>query len=83
MAKLREYFEEKLGRTSRFGSGTWGFPFIAGFMVLLVAAAIFLAGGWAGMAETTADAAYFALFIGVVLQLACFGKNRLKHGVVP
>ena len=79
MAKLREYFEEKLGRTSRFGSGTWGFPFIAGFMVLLVAAAIFLAGGWAGMAETTAD----ALFIGVVLQLACFGKNRLKHGVVP
>ena len=35
-------------------------------MVLLVAAAIFLAGGWAGMAETTADAAYFALVIGAV-----------------
>jgi len=52
-------------------------------MVLLVAAAIFLAGGWAGMAETTADAAYFALVIGAVLQLVCYGKNRLKHGVVP
>ena len=52
-------------------------------MVLLVVAAIFLAGGLAWDAEVAANVAYLALVIGVVLQLVCFGKNRLKNGVAP
>ena len=59
-----------------------GFPFIAGFMVLLFAAAALLAVGWASLADAIAVCAYFALAAGVVLQLACFGKNRKNQGVV-
>lgn len=59
-----------------------GFPFIAGFMILLFAAAVLLTVGWASVAEATATCAYFTLAIGVVLQLVCLGKNRLKNGAV-
>lgn len=81
--KSQEYFKQIRGKASRFGMDNCGFPFIGGFIVLLFVAAIFLAGGWASVAEATADAAYFALVIGVVLQLVCFGRNRLKNGVAP
>ena len=61
----------------------WGYPFIAGFMVLLFCAAIFLASGWASLAEAIAVCAYFALAAGIVLQLAYFYKNRRKNeGVI-
>ena len=61
----------------------WGYPFIAGFILLLFGAAIFLAAGWASLAEAIAVCAYFALAAGVVLQLACLSKNRGKNeGVV-
>jgi hypothetical protein len=62
----------------------WGYPFIAGFMILLFAAAVFLAAGagWAPLAEAAeaiAVCAYFALAAGIVLQLAYFYKNRRKN----
>jgi hypothetical protein len=61
----------------------WGFPFIAGFMVLLVAAAAFLAAGWTSLADAIAVCAYFALVAGIIVQLVCFSKNKRKNeGVV-
>jgi len=64
----------------------WGYPFIAGFMILLFAAAVFLAAGGASLAdlaEAIAVCAYFALAAGIVLQLAYFYKNRRKNeGVI-
>jgi len=59
-----------------------GVPFIAGFIILIFAAAILLVVGWASWAEATATCAYFTLAIGVVLQLVCLGKNRPKNGAV-
>jgi hypothetical protein len=56
----------------------WGYPFIAGFMVLLCCAAIFLAAGWTSLADATAICAYFALATGVFLQFTCLSKNRRK-----
>jgi hypothetical protein len=56
----------------------WGFPFIAGFLALLLAAAVLLSMGLVSVAELIATCAYFALVIGVVLQLVGFGKNKLK-----
>lgn len=60
----------------------WGFPFIASFLVFLLAAAVFSAVGWIQVAEVIAILAYFAIVVGVILELICFGKNRSKKGVV-
>ena len=49
----------------------WGSPFILGFMLLLITAAV-------SLSDTVAVYAYCALIAGVFLQLACFLKNRLK-----
>ncbi|MCW3995886.1 MAG: hypothetical protein NWE98_07025 [Candidatus Bathyarchaeota archaeon] len=57
----------------------WGFPFIAGFLVLLFAASLFLAAGISSIAESLANWSYFALLFGVILQIAHFGKNRRKR----
>ena len=54
----------------------WGAPFIVGFMLLLIAAAVSLSSGWASLADTVAVYAYYALVVGVVLQLTCFIKYR-------
>ena len=52
----------------------WGAPFVLGFMVLLVVAAVCLASGLEWWANEVANYAYFSLVIGVVLQLICFWK---------
>ena len=59
-----------------------GFPFIAGFLLLLFSSAILLAAGKAYLAEPIANFAYFSLVAGVVLQLICLSKNRKKNGDV-
>jgi len=58
----------------------WGAPFVLGFMVLLVVAAVSLALGFEWWAEQVAVYAYFALVVGVVLQLVCFWKLGGKGG---
>jgi len=60
----------------------WGAPFIAGFMVLLVVAAVSLSIGLTALADGMAIAAYCALVAGVVLQLVCFLKYNKKKGEV-
>ena len=83
LAKIREYFKQIRDRTKRFDRENWGSPLIAGFMLLLIAAAFLLATGSTGLtpvAELTATLAYFALLIGVVLQLIFFRKKHEERG---
>jgi hypothetical protein len=56
----------------------WGFPFIIGFLMLLLSAAVLLTAGYTSTAEMTANVAYFTLAAGVFLELICLGKNRQK-----
>jgi hypothetical protein len=67
-------------KIKRYVRDDWGVPFIAGFIVLLLVAAILLSAGWATMAELVADVAYFALVAGVILQIICF--TRVKGWVI-
>lgn len=61
--------------------GNWGFRFVAGFILLLLIAAILSTMQWVSyLAEPIATVAYFALVIGVVLQLVLLGKNSNKEG---
>ncbi|MGD0070182.1 MAG: hypothetical protein ABSB71_01310 [Candidatus Bathyarchaeia archaeon] len=56
----------------------WGSPFIVGFMLLLIVAAVSLSAGLSSLADTVAVYAYYALVAGVFLQLSCFLKYRGK-----
>jgi hypothetical protein len=56
----------------------WGSPFIVGFMLLLIVAAVSLSAGLSSLADTVAVYAYYALVAGVFLQLASFLKYRGK-----
>ena len=67
MLKVKGYVKEN-----------WGSPFIVGFMLLLVAAAVSLSAGLSSLADTVAVYAYYALVAGVFLQLASFLKYRGK-----
>ncbi len=56
----------------------WGSPFIVGFIVLLFSVAVSLSLGASNWANVVVDYAYYALVVGVVLQLACFLKYPKK-----
>lgn len=58
----------------------WGAPFVVGFMALLMVAAVALSMDFAVLADEVAVYAYFALVVGVVLQLVCFLKHRKGEG---
>jgi hypothetical protein len=80
VTELSRYFNQIQQVVMRHYNGNWGFPFIGGFIVLLCIAAVLSAAGWASVAEVAATCAYLALAVGVVLQLICLGKNRIKNG---
>lgn len=61
-----------------FVRGNWGFPFILVFIILLLLAAVSLTVGASIIGEYVAVFAYYALAIGVFLQLVCFLKARKK-----
>jgi hypothetical protein len=67
-------------KIKRYIKEDWGLPFVGGFIILLLVAAVFLSSGLAAMAETVANFAYFALVVGVVLQIICL--TRLKSWVL-
>jgi len=69
LAKMKGYFREN-----------WGAPFIVGFMVLLIVAAGSLLVGLDFLANEVAVYAYYALVVGVVLQLVCFLKYGERGG---
>jgi len=62
------YFKENLGA-----------PFIITFMISLLAAAGYLAIGLETVANEIAIYAYYALVIGVMLQIASYLKYRNKE----
>jgi hypothetical protein len=68
-AKVKRYLREN-----------WGAPFIVGFMLLLMAAAASLSMGLAALANDITIYAYYALVIGVFLQLAYFLKYTERNG---
>jgi uncharacterized membrane protein YbhN (UPF0104 family) len=57
----------------------WGAPFIITFMILLIIAAIYLSLGNESYANDIAIYAYYALVIGVLLQLASYIKYTKKE----
>ena len=67
MLKVKGYVKEN-----------WGSPFIVGFMLFLIAAAVSLSVGLSSLADTVAVYAYYALIAGVFLQLASYLKYRGK-----
>jgi len=67
----------------RYCRGNWGAPFIVGFMLLLVVAAVSSSMDLAISADAVAVYAYYAVVIGVVLQLVCFLKYSKKTGDQP
>ena len=66
---IREYVREN-----------WGAPFITGFMVLLLIAAASIVTGLEPLANELANYAYYALVVGVALQLVCFLKYNKRNG---
>jgi len=65
--KLSVWVRKRLG-------ANWGVPFVLGFMVLLVVAAVCLAFGLEWLANEVAVYAFYSLVAGVVLQLVCFWR---------
>ncbi|UCB60780.1 MAG: hypothetical protein JSW72_01580 [Candidatus Bathyarchaeota archaeon] len=61
LAKTWDYFREN-----------WGAPFVMGFMLFLIVAAIFLSIGLDACADDVAVYAYCALVVGAALQSASF-----------
>ncbi len=58
---------------------SWGSPFIVGFMVLLLAAAISLSLGTPSLPSNLADLSYYVLVAGILLELASFLRYRGKR----
>jgi heme/copper-type cytochrome/quinol oxidase subunit 4 len=69
LAKIKGYVMEN-----------WGAPYILGFMLLLMVAAALLAIGSGFLANEVAVYSYYALVVGVVLQLVCFLKYGERSG---
>lgn len=68
-ANFKEYVREN-----------WGAPFILGFILLLLVAAVSLLMDFVALADSVAVIAYYALIVGVALQLVCFMKYSKKSG---
>jgi len=77
---LRAFARRVPSRVKGYVKENWGAPFVVGFMVLLMVAAVSLLMDYVVLAEEVAVYAYYALVVGVVLQLACFMKYRKREG---
>ena len=77
---IKEFAKEVPARVKEYTRENWGAPFIVGFMLLLIVAAVSLSMGLAVLANEVAIVAYYALAVGVVLQLVCFLKYNKKNG---
>ncbi len=63
-------------RVKDYVKENWGSPFIVGFILLLLSAATLLSLDASYWAEQIAVYAYYALVIGVVLQIVCYLKYK-------
>lgn len=77
---IKEFAKEFPAKVKAYTRKNWGAPFIVGFMLLLMAAAVSISIGVADIANEVVIFAYYALVGGVVLQLVCFLKYNNKNG---
>ncbi len=77
---LKSFIKGIPKRVRAYVKENWGSPFIVGFVLLLVIAAISLLMGFNALANSVAVYAYYALVAGVVLQIVCFIKLSRKMG---
>jgi hypothetical protein len=63
-------------RVKGYVKENWGSPFIVGFIFLLLSAATLLSLGISYWAEQIAIYAYYALVVGVALQIVCYLKYK-------
>jgi hypothetical protein len=77
---LRAFAGRVASRVKGYVKENWGAPFVVGFMALLMVAAVSLMMDYIVLADEVAVYAYYALVVGVVLQLACFIKYRQREG---
>lgn len=63
-------------KTKYYVTENWGSPFIVAFMLLLLSSAISLSLDSSNLANSTSVYAFYALVVGVILQLVCFLKYR-------
>ena len=77
---IKSFAREMPDRIKGYVRENWGAPFISGFMVLLIATAALMVTSSESLANELAIYAYFALVVGVVLQLVCFLKYNKKSG---
>ena len=82
MMEKQDYSGRFIFLVKRLVSKGWGYPFIVGFLILLLLSAISLAAGSAYVAEVMADIAYFSLVAGVILELAYLNKKESREGVL-
>ena len=79
---VKEFAKEFPARVKAYTRENWGAPFIVGFMLLLMVAAVSLSMGLAVLTNEVAVYAYYALVVGVVLQLVCFFNYGKKASAV-
>jgi len=77
---VNEFVKEIPARIRGYVRVNWGAPFIVGFMLLLMIAAASLSMALAALADEVAVYAYYALVVGVILQLVCFLKYNKRNG---
>jgi hypothetical protein len=65
---LKSYFKENPGT-----------PFILGFMVLLVSAAVLLVAGKSDEANATAVYAFYAIVLGIIIQVGVIVREGRKR----
>lgn len=66
-------------RIKNYTRENWGAPFIVSFMLLLFGAAFTLSLELSALANEVAIYAYYALVVGIVLQIVCFLKNDKRN----
>jgi heme/copper-type cytochrome/quinol oxidase subunit 4 len=71
---IKSYAREMPNRIKGYVKENWGTPFISEFMLLLIATAALMVINSASLANDLVIFAYFALVVGVVVQLVFFLK---------
>ena len=77
---VKVFVKEIPSRIKVYAKANWGAPFVFGFMLLLIVAAVSLSIGLGDLANEVAVYAYYALVVGVILQLFCFMKHNKIYG---
>jgi hypothetical protein len=63
-------------RVKGYVKENWGSPFVVSFIFLLLSAAVLLSVNMSYWAEQIAVYAYYALVVGVALQVVCYVKYK-------